>query len=405
MFDTPTQDAAVTGRGPDLEQRFKRRFGRESWLRGGSDNLRDLIEFLESAARVDLPVLLFGARGCGRGDAARWLHLLGSKGGRFVRFDASVTSGAELAAELRAAAAEAEAGTLYLSAVDRAEPAVQFRLADLLNQGLAHLARSGGLDLDAPPRLVASAAEPSKLHPDLRAELEFLSFTIEPLAARTADVEALARHFLRAYGGSRAGLSPDAAAALAAYSWPGNIPELRRLMARVASFQNGKPIDLETLRAHAPQAVAAAVDPAQAQLEEIVRDCVVDRKRIEAERMLHPALRRALSHVARHLSDPIRLKDLAKAAYVSPSHLSHLSKAHLGISPMALVTRVRLERAKQLLRREPGTKITEIAARSGFGDLRHFERMFKKSTGVAPRFYRLRESGQGTTMRVVKSAG
>jgi two-component system response regulator YesN len=47
----------------------------------------------------------------------------------------------------------------------------------------------------------------------------------------------------------------------------------------------------------------------------------------------------------------------------------------------------RIEKAKDILKK--GTmSITEAAFSAGYSDLRHFERIFKKLTGLTPSFYK-----------------
>ena len=47
--------------------------------------------------------------------------------------------------------------------------------------------------------------------------------------------------------------------------------------------------------------------------------------------------------------------------------------------------------AKQLIDESPMMKVTEVCLQSGFGDLSHFEKMFKRNVGCTPRQYRQKE--------------
>jgi len=49
---------------------------------------------------------------------------------------------------------------------------------------------------------------------------------------------------------------------------------------------------------------------------------------------------------------------------------------------------IRIERAKQLFTEKPYSSITEISGETGFEDLRHFERIFKRLVGCNPKEYR-----------------
>jgi AraC-like DNA-binding protein len=401
--------AASTGDSGELDHRievndrFRRRFGRDAWLLGASDNLIRLSEFLHQASGVDLPVLLIGPPGCGRGDAVRWLHLLGERhSGPFVTVDGTVVSEEWLGHGFTEALARAQGGTLYFSALDETSRELQSRLAQMLNTGVDPWGRAIGARTSE-VRMVASALPPNggaagtRLHPALRDELAFLSFEIAPLAARPADVEALALYFLRSYGRDLDALPDGLVQALRSYTWPGNVPELRRAMARLAT--SATPFDqvLPDLFSQSfasseapPVEIAASGRPSLARL---ILGCACGSLPRNAG-SLHTALTRAVAHVATaSAADPLSLRDLARAGCVSPFYLSHLFKNQLGISPIAFVLRVRVERAKGLLVTHPELSISQIALNIGFGDLRHFERIFKRVVGVTPRSFRAQRSG------------
>lgn len=73
---------------------------------------------------------------------------------------------------------------------------------------------------------------------------------------------------------------------------------------------------------------------------------------------------------------------------MNPDYLSKLFKKNTGSSLMDYVTKVRIERAKELLERTVLT-ISEIAIETGYSNTAYFTKMFKKYTnGVTPREYR-----------------
>ena len=79
---------------------------------------------------------------------------------------------------------------------------------------------------------------------------------------------------------------------------------------------------------------------------------------------------------------------LAQQACLSRSHLSYLFKQAIGVSFKPFQTVLRVEKARQLLVEKPHFSITRISGEVGFGDLRHFERTFKRWAGSTPRAYR-----------------
>ncbi len=85
----------------------------------------------------------------------------------------------------------------------------------------------------------------------------------------------------------------------------------------------------------------------------------------------------------------IRLEDVAKHVYISSYYLSRIFKKHEGINYIQYLTKVRMEKAKELII-EDKTTIKEIAAAVGFVDQNYFSRAFKKYTGESPKEFSLK---------------
>ncbi len=84
-----------------------------------------------------------------------------------------------------------------------------------------------------------------------------------------------------------------------------------------------------------------------------------------------------------HLS----LVDVAEHVYVSQWHLSKLLNRETGKSFFDLLGSTRVEKAKTLLR-TPGIQIQDVAEQTGYTDVAHFSRNFKKVTGMTPGEFR-----------------
>lgn len=80
------------------------------------------------------------------------------------------------------------------------------------------------------------------------------------------------------------------------------------------------------------------------------------------------------------------LSDLATEMALSSGHLSKLIIHETGDSFGELLTRLRIEQAKTLIRDLPyGTKMYEIAEMVGFNNQYYFSSVFKKQTGLSPK--------------------
>lgn len=114
-------------------------------------------------------------------------------------------------------------------------------------------------------------------------------------------------------------------------------------------------------------------------------------KPVEPEDMnqaLEKAIRSAKSRKNSILKEELTRESLASEVFMNPDYLSKLFKKNTGSSLMDYVTKVRIERAKELLERTVLT-ISEIAIETGYSNTAYFTKMFKKYTnGVTPREYR-----------------
>jgi len=99
-------------------------------------------------------------------------------------------------------------------------------------------------------------------------------------------------------------------------------------------------------------------------------------------------LRRVLDYLNANLAGAVSLADLATVAGVSPSHFARQFRAAVGEAPHHYLIRLRVERAKDLIRGRRRS-LAEVAAAVGFADQSHFHRHFKRLTGVTPRQFLL----------------
>ncbi|MGY2293770.1 AraC family transcriptional regulator [Pseudomonas sp. SDO528_S397] len=82
------------------------------------------------------------------------------------------------------------------------------------------------------------------------------------------------------------------------------------------------------------------------------------------------------------LAEPLTLSELAGEVGLSTFHAARMFSRETGLAPHAWRNQFRLNLALQPLRQ--GVAPTEVASASGFADLSHFTRHFKKSFGVSP---------------------
>ena len=98
------------------------------------------------------------------------------------------------------------------------------------------------------------------------------------------------------------------------------------------------------------------------------------------------------------LDEPIRLKDMAAAACLSPFHFHRVFRRAFGETPHRYLTRHRLERAAQLLGRAE-LSVTEICLATGFESLTSFSDLFRRHYGLPPsKFSKIQQAQHSTSL-------
>lgn len=110
----------------------------------------------------------------------------------------------------------------------------------------------------------------------------------------------------------------------------------------------------------------------------------------------HGALiQRACAYLDEHFSEPgLSLNEVAAQVGLSPNHFSTVFSSEAGETFRDYLTRLRMERARELLR-TTNLSSAEICARVGYNDPHYFGAAFKRATGMSPRHFRAQADGDG----------
>jgi DNA-binding NtrC family response regulator len=256
-------------------QRFREMIGRD-------EKMLVVFEWIRTAAKSDIPVVILGPAGSGAEIVARMIHELSRRTREAFQavncaaltvtlFDSEMFGYEHAMAgtnHRRPGRFElADRGTLFLDDVGDLPPAAQSKLLRVLQEG--QFKRLGGeAAVYADVRVISAASRPldelvrdTRFRDDLHSRLNAFSIRLPSLRERPVDIPVLANRFLVRYCAT-SGLpidgktfSPEATARLQAYAWPGNVRELESTVSRAALSAPGRVIrdaDIDFLHPHVP---------------------------------------------------------------------------------------------------------------------------------------------------------
>jgi DNA-binding NtrC family response regulator len=223
-------------------------------LSAQSTAMKRVFGALARVAVTDVPVLLLGEEGTGKGTLARALHAASSRAGKkFLAVDVGELQDAEATAVLfgdgdkPGAFESAHGGTLLLHDIGAAPFDLQLPLARAIDEGVVVRAgdprgrRVSVRTVATNEKSLDGEVKAGRVRKELRDALAAVVLEVPPLRERSADLPELARTLLAELG-STAPLGDDDRARLAGHRWPGNLRELKTVLARAVANAAGGPV-------------------------------------------------------------------------------------------------------------------------------------------------------------------
>jgi DNA-binding NtrC family response regulator len=263
-------------------QRFREMIGRD-------EKMLIVFEWIRTAAKSGISVLILGPTGSGKEVVARMIHELSARSRENFQavncaalpdtlFESEIfgyEKGAFTGAHDRKPGRVelADRGTLFLDEVGDLSLMAQAKLLRVLED--KRFERLGGQkSIEVDFRLISATNRPldqfvrdNKFREDLYYRVNAFSIRLPSLRERPVDIPVLANRFVARYCAAN-GLpldgktfSDDAVARLRSYHWPGNIRELESTVSRAALSAPGRVIrdgDIEFLHAHVKNAAPSA---------------------------------------------------------------------------------------------------------------------------------------------------
>jgi DNA-binding NtrC family response regulator len=228
-------------------------------LIGQSRAMVQLREQIARAAKANASVLITGERGTGKELVARAIHQASPRAkGPLEKINCAAVPGELIESELfgheagaftgatkqrRGKFERAGGGTIFLDEVGDMPLPMQAKLLRVLQEH--EIERVGGNEtfkidvrvVAATNRDLVEAAKAGTFRPDLYDRLNVVPLALPPLRTRRDDIRELVKHFLAiastANDRPNVTVSDEALAELTAYSFPGNVRELRNIIERL----------------------------------------------------------------------------------------------------------------------------------------------------------------------------
>ena len=96
-----------------------------------------------------------------------------------------------------------------------------------------------------------------------------------------------------------------------------------------------------------------------------------------------------MTFIQENFSKEISRDDVSGEVNISPYYFSKIFKEETGENFIEYLTRIRMEKAKELLKK-PEISVKEAGLQSGYTDPNYFSRIFKKQTDMTPSEYKTR---------------
>jgi two-component system response regulator PilR (NtrC family) len=238
-----------------------------------SEKMKGIMETVAQIAPTTSTVLLRGESGTGKELIARAIHHNSPRAERaFVSINCGALPDELLESELfghtrgsftGAVASKkgffevADGGTIFLDEIGDTSAAMQIKLLRALQEKV--IRRVGGTEeIQVDVRVVAATNQDldglvreKRFREDLYYRINVIPIKLPPLRDRREDIPHLAFHFFDRYkrdmGKKLSGISDEAMAVLASYSWPGNIRELQNVIERAVALESKDTVRAESI--------------------------------------------------------------------------------------------------------------------------------------------------------------
>lgn len=369
------------------------------WL-GESPALMRLKRQMSKFSGVDFPLIIQGEKGSGKALAAYTIHHLSA------RRENKFVSTCCLSWDIKSAIdtfqkyhRKAQGGTLLLKNINA--------LPEWVLNRIQHVWEREYMGQNIPVRIMCTFSERHNNANLIESSAPWLSLSMPSLQQRKEDIPPLLVMLKEKYKNiQELTFSNECWPILLSQKWEDNVKGLERFYAKIAVLSDIETINKTLLFDYFPELKSVEIEQLYIATNANKRDSpklgsnnnevefgsglaqlLLENEMPESAQQ-HIAVTRSLEFMIEQFNEKITIEQAAQNACVSSPHLSFLFRKHLGTSFKKLLLELRIEYSKKLLLNQPSMQITQISHETGFHDLSHFEKTFRKFVGVKPSHFR-----------------
>lgn len=352
----------------------------EHELVGISQYIIDIQKFISTVSSTNKSILIEGDHGCEHLTLAASIHCNSLQGNNdLYNLNCKKLNVLKNPLNYLEKLKNIKRGSIFISNIDNLDQSLQFKLLDIISS-LSDSVRI----LASSEQNLKSEVNSGRFNRKLYFFVSDVMFYLPRLKERKEDIPYILEEIIKRYAKNKK-ISNECVQLIKKYDWPKNHTELKSTILKLINLSKNNTISVSDIERYTPHLLLSKRNLIAH--KRLIKELV--KKDLSSLKNFHPSLQKALAFISENYDQNISLDILSHHSHISPSHLSYLFRSNFGISFKVIISSIRVEIIKTYFQLYPQKSITESALNIGFGDLSHFEKTFKKHTGMTPKNFKL----------------